>query len=110
LSIHNWKKLGKVVQVGKKKYGLKKNTQLYFFFLNVSFGAPISSPMASKKPVISLTEAAKRLEYASTKSVKDLIKRGMLSSFRFHHTSRIYVSAEEVDELMKPIPVHVKEK
>ena len=66
--------------------------------------------MASKKPVISLTEAAKRLEYASTKSVKDLIKRGMLSSFRFHHTSRIYVSADEVDELMKPIPVHVKEK
>lgn len=55
---------------------------------------------------ISLTEAAKILGYASTRSVKELIKSGRLSAFKFpHRPSRVVVSRKEVHELLTPVLV-----
>jgi hypothetical protein len=59
--------------------------------------------MAEKKELLSLVEAARRMGYATTKSIKDMIKAGTLSAYKYPHKKRTFVSAEEIASLQVPI-------
>jgi len=55
--------------------------------------------------LIDCEEAARLLGYKTTKSVRDMIMKGMLSSFKRPFSRRLLVSIKEIDAIRKPVLV-----
>ena len=63
----------------------------------------MSEKVINNEDLIDCTEAAEMLGYKTTKSVRDMITKGVLSSYKRPYSRRLLVSIKEVEVIKQPI-------